>query len=69
MNVFEKLMNNSRQERIRLLKNLLSNSDYKIIKCTEYSLAGKEPPYDIEALHKERQILRDKINALELMCE
>jgi hypothetical protein len=39
--------------------------DYKIIKCSEYQLAGKELPYDITELHAERQALRDEINKLE----
>ena len=47
------------------LKSQLSNTDYKIIKCYEYNLAGLELPYDIEELHSERQDLRDQINELE----
>jgi hypothetical protein len=39
----------------------LTDSDYKIIKCYEYSLAGLEMPYDIEKLHMEREKLREKI--------
>ncbi len=65
MNVFEELLVRSRKEQIRILKHRLSDSDYKIIKCTEYSLAGKKAPYDIAQLHKERQSVRDKINELE----
>lgn len=65
MNTFEKAMKRSVELRIKLLKKRLLDSDYKIIKCTEYSLADKEPPYDINVLHKERQALRDKINELE----
>ena len=41
------------------------DNDYKIIKCSEASLVGEEMPYDITALHAERQALRDKINELE----
>ena len=51
--------------KIEALKAQLSSSDYKIIKCAECSLAGLEAPYDIAALHAERQALRDRINALE----
>jgi len=50
---------------IASLKETLDSSDYQIIKCYEYSLLGFELPYDIEALHEERQALRDQINALE----
>jgi hypothetical protein len=48
------------------LKAQLSETDYKIIKCSEYQLAGQELPYDIQELHTERQALRDQINELEL---
>ena len=47
------------------LKEQLAATDYKIIKCSEYQLAGMELPYDIQALHEERQALRDAINELE----
>jgi hypothetical protein len=47
------------------LKSELSETDYKIIKCSEYQLAGLPLPYDIQALHTERQALRDQINSLE----
>lgn len=47
------------------LKTTLSDSDYKFIKCLEYSLNNLEMPYDVETLHAERQALRDQINELE----
>lgn len=47
------------------LKEQLNASDYKVIKCAEYSLAQLEAPYDIAEVHAERQKLRDEINALE----
>ncbi len=50
---------------IEMLKEKLTLSDYQIIKCYEYSLAGKELPYDITVIHSERQTLRDKINELQ----
>ena len=50
---------------VGLMKGKLEASDYKIIKCAECSLAGLDAPYDITALHAERQALRDRINALE----
>jgi hypothetical protein len=52
---------------ITALKSQLAETDYKIIKCLEYSLAGLETPYDIAALHAERQAIRDEINALEAL--
>lgn len=54
-----------KQRRIVELKNQLSETDYKIIKCSEYQLAGLELPYDIVELHAQRQALRDEINELE----
>lgn len=47
------------------LKNKLSSTDYKIIKCYEYSLAGLDIPYDIISLHQEREELRNQIRELE----
>lgn len=52
-------------EKILELKNTLDSTDYKIIKCLEYQLAGKELPYNIEDLHAERQAIRDEINTLQ----
>jgi hypothetical protein len=53
------------QAQIDELKVQLASSDYKVIKCMEAQLAGEEMPYDIEAIHAERQAIRDKINELE----
>lgn len=47
---------------IEEMKQDLASSDYKIIKCMECLLLGKELPYDINALHEERQAQRDEIN-------
>lgn len=47
------------------LKKELSDSDYKVIKNYESVMAGEEPPYDMTALHRERQAIRDRINQLE----
>ena len=55
----------SNQEQIAELKAELDATDYKIIKCSECQLAGLELPYDVAALHAERQAIRDQINALE----
>ena len=50
---------------IEILKNRLTDSDYKVIKCQECALAGKPLPYDVEELHRERQAIRNKINELQ----
>ena len=50
---------------IERLKSELQESDYKVIKCAEAMAVGAEMPYDMTALHNERQALRDKINELE----
>ena len=55
----------SPEEQIAKLKAQLESTDYKIIKCSEAQLMGEELPYDIAALHAERQTLRDRINELE----
>ena len=46
-------------------KKQLDETDYQIIKCAEYQLAGLPCPYDIEVLHEKRQTLRDQINEWE----
>ena len=56
-------------QQIESLKQQLSSTDYKIIKCSEAQLLGDELPYDISSLHTERQALRDKINELEAKLE
>ena len=43
----------------------LGSNDYKVIKCMEAFLCGEPLPYDIVALHTERQKLRDIINKAE----
>lgn len=50
---------------VERLKSELQESDYKVIKCAEAMAIGAEMPYDVTALHKERQALRNKINELE----
>jgi len=55
-------------EAIEKLKKEVAASDYKVIKCYEASLVGKELPYDMNEVHKERQEIRDEINRLEA-CE
>lgn len=50
---------------IEELKLELADTDYKVIKCMEYQLAGLESPYDIKELNENRQSIRDTINAIE----
>ena len=54
------------QMEIKRLKSELQDRDYKITKIAEAMSIGAELPYDSQALHKERQALRDKINQLEM---
>lgn len=53
------------QQQISDLKNQLSSTDYKIIKCSECQLVGEPMPYNVIELHTERQFIRDLINELE----
>ena len=60
----EELMDRRYME-IERLKSELQESDYKVIKCAEAMCLNAELPYNMTALHKGRQALRDKINELE----
>lgn len=54
------------EQEINHLKNQLTASDYKIIKCYEYSLIGLTcADYDEYQLHEERQTMRNQIGELE----
>lgn len=55
----------AKHAKIEELKNALTSTDYKIIKCYEYALNNLELPYDAAALHEKRQIIRNKINEIE----
>ena len=57
------------QERIAELKQALTDSDYRVIKCAEAQMSGDELPYNITELHAERQELRAMINELELVVD
>ena len=61
----EKEKKKTADEEISKLQEELNNTDYKIIKCSEYQLAGLEIPYNIADPHANRQRLRDKINELQ----
>lgn len=63
----EEIAEQERQASIESLKMQLSESDYKVIKVAECMALGLPAPYDVAALHQERQALRDQINALEAM--
>ena len=59
-----------KEQEIRNLQSMLSSTaspigDLKISKHMEYTLLGMDSPYDIEALHTERQAIRDRINDLQ----
>lgn len=60
----DKLKEPAPEQEIINLKAELEETDYKVIKCYEYQLAGLEMPYDITELHTNRQVIRDKINEL-----
>lgn len=53
------------RNKIQQLKDCLAASDYQVTKCYEASLTNLPLPYDIAALHAERQLIRDQINELE----
>ena len=55
------------QSEINDLKSQLAETDYIVIKCQEYELAGKDLPdeYDIIKFSKERDSIRKQINELE----
>lgn len=61
----EEIAEQERQASIESLKMQLQESDYKVIKVAECMALGLPAPYDVAALHAERQALRDQINALE----
>ena len=50
------------QREIRTMRRNLDLTDYKVIKCLEAVLCGEEMPYDIKALHEEREGYRRIIN-------
>lgn len=54
---------------IQSLKDDLSASDYRVMKCYEASLTGEKLPYDIDLLSADRQAKRDRINELEARLE
>ena len=61
----EELAAQARAAEVEELKMQLAESDYKVIKIAECVACSLPLPYDAEALHSERQALRDRINELE----
>ena len=61
----EELARMQRLAEVENLKMQLAESDYKVIKIAECVACNLPMPYDAEALHSERQALRDRINELE----
>lgn len=68
----EELAEQARQQQISQLtvqidglKAKIAANDYKVIKTYEYDLLGEQTEYDMQAVHAERQALRDQINSLE----
>lgn len=49
------------------LKAQLYATDYQVVKCMELTMTGEPLPYDMNALHIERQAIRDEINRLEAL--
>lgn len=56
--------------KISLLKSELDESDYKVMKCYEATIANSdEMPYDTNELVESRQAKRDEINRLEALLK
>ena len=64
--IVEEFAEIGKEQEIEGMKQDLASSDYKIIKCMECFLLGKELPYDLDKLHEERQSKRDEINLKEV---
>lgn len=63
---YEKVINTQRISRkIEKLQKEVAETDYQVRKCMEYSLVGKQLPYDIQAIHAEAEAIRAKIRELE----
>ena len=61
----EELAAQAKAAEVENLKMQLAETDYKVIKIAECVAYSLPLPYDAEALHSERQALRDRINELE----
>lgn len=47
----------------------LKATDYEVIKAYEYEKCGIKAPYDMDAVHKERQAKRDRINEIQKILD
>ena len=53
------------EEKLIRLKARLLETDHMVVECYEHSMLGKEIPYDIVALHEERQEIKHEIENLQ----
>lgn len=60
------ILEKERVSNIRAARHALDSGDYKVIKCMEAYLCGEDLPYDIHALHAERELQRKMINDNEM---
>ena len=58
-----------RLNKIERLKDELYAGDYKVVKNAELLAKGLSAEYDVDALHEERQAIRDEINRIEGMTD
>ena len=53
------------EEKIIRLKARLFETDHMVVECYEHDLLGLTMPYDIVALHEERQTIKNEIELLQ----
>lgn len=53
------------EEKIIRLNNRLFETDHMVVECYEHNMLGLEMPYDIVALHEERQAIKIEIENLQ----
>jgi hypothetical protein len=53
--------------KINEYKDLLRDTDYKVMKCYEAALLNLPLPYNMDEVHRIRQDYRDEINEIELL--
>jgi hypothetical protein len=58
-----------RKNKIERLKDELYAGDYKVVKNAELLAKGMSAEYDVDALHEERQAIRDEINLIQGMTD
>jgi hypothetical protein len=58
------MLNTVQRGRLRDLKQMLIDTDFKIIKCYEAQMLGEPLPYDFQALVADRKMWRQEINEL-----